>query len=309
MKPPMERQRLHFDVIGLGIAPLDISGILPRFPSLEEKAEFTQTSIQGGGPVPTAMVTLAKLGARVSFVGKIGKDPNGALVREELVKEGVDTSHLIIDSQAKTPVAYIWVDGQNGKKAIALDRTKSSSLKPQELAGEHITSGKFLHLDGRETEACLRAAKWAKEEGIRVVLDLGSPRPKLEPLLDLTDYLITSMGFAQAYSREIDPIEAVRALFQPHYRAVVITLGEGGSVGYSPPVTIHQPPFKVKVVDTTGAGDVFHGAFIYSLLQGWNLAQALKFSNGAAALKCTKLGGREGIPTREEVERLIRKDD
>jgi len=305
MRSPMERRRSRFDVIGLGIAPLDILGILPRYPSLDEKAEFTQTSIQGGGPVPTAMVTLAKLGARVSFVGKIGKDPNGALVREELVKEGVDTSHLIIEPKAKTPVAYIWIDGRNGKKAIALDRTNSSSLKPRELAREHITSGKFLHLDGRETEACLQAAKWAKEEGIKVVLDLGSPRPKLEPLLDLTDYLITSMGFAQAYSREIDPMEAVRALFQPHYQAVVVTFGERGSMGYSPPVTIYQPPFKVKVVDTTGAGDVFHGAFIYSLLQGWSLAEALKFSNGAAALKCTKIGGRKGIPSRKEVEKLI----
>jgi len=303
----MGGRRSYFDVIGLGICPLDILGILPHYPELDEKTEFLQTSIQGGGPVPTAMVSLARLGAKVSFVGKVGYDPNGRLVKESLEKEGVDTSHLVVDPKGKTPVAYIWVDGKSGKKAIALDRTESSVLQPEELDRGHLTSCRFLHLDGRETEACLRAAKWAKEEGIKVVLDLGSPRPKLESLLGLTDYLITSRGFAQAYTRLRYPIEATRALFRPHYQAVVVTLGERGAVGYSPPVTIYQPPFEVKVVDTTGAGDVFHGAFIYSLLQGWNLAQALKFSNGAAALKCTKLGGREGIPSRKEVERLIEK--
>ncbi len=227
----MEGQRLHFDVIGLGIAPLDVSGILPRYPSLDEKTEFTQTSIHGGGPVPTAMVTLVRLGAKVSFVGKIGNDPNGVLVKEELEREGVNTSQLIIDPKAETSVAYIWIDGKSGKKTIALDRTSISALKPQELDREHITSGRFLHLDGRETEACLRAARWAREEGIRVVLDLGSLRPKLESILGLTDYLITSERFAQAYTGLIDPKKAAQALFQPHYQAVVITLGREGLAG------------------------------------------------------------------------------
>ncbi len=304
----MEKRRSHFDVIGLGIAPLDMLGILPSYPSLDEKTEFTEISIQGGGPVPTAMVTLARLGARVSFVGKIGQDLNGNLIKEELEREGVDTSHLIVDPKAKTPVAYIWIDGRNGKKAIALDRTGNSGLQPQELDREHITSCRFLHLDGRETETCLRAARWAREEGIKVVLDLGSLRSRLESILGLTDYLITSEGFAQTYTGLKDPKKAAQALFRPHYQVVVVTLGERGSVGFSPTGIVYQPSFKVKVVDTTGAGDVFHGAFIYSLLQGWDLTKALRFSNGAAALKCTKIGGREGIPTREEVEKFMREN-
>ncbi len=305
----MAGRKSHFDVIGLGIAPLDILGILPRYPSLDEKTEFAQTSIQGGGPVPTAMVTLARLGAKVSFVGKIGQDSNGIRVKEGLEKEGVDTSRLIIDPKAKTTVAYIWIDGRSGKKAIALDRTGISNLQPQELNREHITSCRFLHLDGRETQACIRAAQWAREERIKVVLDLGSLRPRLESILGLTDYLITSRGFAQTYTGLKDPEKAAQTLFRPGYQAAVVTLGARGSVGVSSSGTVYQPSFKVKVVDTTGAGDVFHGAFIYSLLQGWDLAKALRFSNGAAALKCTQVGGREGIPTREEVERFMKESE
>jgi sulfofructose kinase len=306
----VEGQRSHhdFDVVGLGIAPLDMLGILPRYPSLDEKVEFAQTSVQGGGPVPTAMVTLARLGARVSFVGKIGQDSNGSLVKEGLEREGVDTGHLIIDPKAKTPVAHIWIESKTGKKTVALDRTDISDLQPKELDREHVTSCRFLHLDGRETEACLRAAQWARKKGVKVVLDLGSLRPKLEVILGLTDYLITSEGFARAYTGLKDPWKAAQALFQPCYQTVVVTLGERGSVGVSSSETIYQPSFKVKVVDTTGAGDVFHGAFIYSLLQNWDLSKALSFSNGVAALKCTKIGGRQGIPNGKEVEKLMRKN-
>jgi ribokinase len=140
-----------YDVVGLGVCAVDFLCRLPRYPKLDEKTELTEFSQQGGGPVPTALVTLARLGARVGYVGKVGGDEVGRFVRESLEREGVDTGGLVATPGARTSRAFVWIDGPSGLKSIAADRTGLSDLRSQEISRDLIASGRYLLIDGKET--------------------------------------------------------------------------------------------------------------------------------------------------------------
>lgn len=294
-----------YDVVGQGICAVDFLCRLPRYPRLDEKTELEEFSMQGGGPVPTALVTLARLGARCCYLGKVGDDQNGRFVRESLEREGVDARGLVVSPGARTPRAFVWVDGPSGQKSIAADRTGLEDLRPEELSRKLVVSGRYLLIDGKETEAALAAARWSRQAGGEVVLDVGSRREKMEQLLHLTDYLVASEGFALQFGNTGDAEAAVRALFRFGPKVAVVTLGHRGSICLSQEGLFRQPAFSVPVVDTTGAGDVYHGAFIYGLLQGWELLRTIRFASAMAAIKCGRLGGRAGIPTLAQAEQLL----
>lgn len=294
-----------FDVVGQGICAVDFLCRLPRYPKLDEKTELKEFSMQGGGPVPTALVTLARLGARCCYLGKVGDDQEGRFVRESLEREGVDAAGLVVSPGARTPRAFVWVDGPSGQKSIAADRTGLEDLQPDELSQKLVASGRYLLIDGKETEAALRAARWSRQAGGEVVLDVGSRREKMEQLLRLADYLVVSEGFALQFAGTDDVEAAVRTLFRFGPKAAVVTLGHRGSICLSQGGLFRQPAFSVPVVDTTGAGDVFHGAFIYGLLLGWDLSRTIRFASAVAAIKCGRLGGRVGIPTLAQTEQFL----
>jgi sulfofructose kinase len=295
----------QFDVIGLGICAVDYLCLLPTYPELDEKTELVAFSKQGGGPVPTALVTLARLGANVSYIGKVGDDTEGQFIIKQLKQERVDTTFTIIDKSVQTPEAFIWVDQQTGKKCIALNRTGTVDVQPEEISRNDVVAAKILHLDGREVATSIQAAEWAREEGCLVVLDAGSMRPLMERLLNLVNYPVVSERFIQQFWNSIDPRQAVCKLLDFGVEAAVVTCGNKGCYAAANNEVLHQPAFQVNVVDTTGAGDVFHGAFIYGLIQDWELKRILKFASAVAAIKCTKLGGRAGIPSLEEVENFL----
>jgi len=260
---------------------------------------------QGGGPVATALVTLSRLGSSTSYIGKVGDDEAGKFILKEFEKEGVDTSGVVIEKGASSLFAFCVAEKNTGKRTIFWRRGTCSELDPKELNKQLILSAEFLHLDGHEIKAAIQAAKWAKREKIKIVLDPDVNPPEMEELIRLTDVLIVPSNFARDFTKEENYSKAAEKFFAFGPEVVVITLGEKGCLCKSNKGVFTRPAFKVKVVDTTGAGDVFHGAFIYGLLRGWDLEKTAEFSNAVSALKCMELGGRAGIPTLKQVEEFL----
>lgn len=292
--------------VGVGLCALDYINILEKYPASGEKIDVLAADIQGGGPVPTALCTIAKLGGRTSFIGKCGNDDEGKKIVDGLKNFGVETDRMVISSGERSAKAFIWVDKRNGQRTVVLDRTGITDLKPEEIDGQLISSCNYLLIDGRETEAALKAAAIASANGAQVVLDAGSNRSRLNDILAITDHLVGSESFARALFSDMAPSEAAVELYKKgKHKAVVITMGERGVFGVSREGQYTQHAFNVEVVDTTGAGDVFHGAYIYALSQGYDLRHRLQFASAAAALKCRHAGGRAGIPTVEEINRFL----
>jgi sulfofructose kinase len=310
--------KIEFDCVGFGMNAVDYLSILDPYPGLDEKVEVIESSRQGGGPVPTAMVTLARLGLKVAYIGKIGDDTEGGFVKAELGKEGVNTDYVIMDKKSKTAKAFIWVDKNTGKRTVALDKTRSNHIEISELKFIDSITTKFLHIDARKPEVDIFLSKWAKKLRAKVSLDVGSLRPDVESVFSFVNHLIVSKRLACGFTRLSDPFLACKELLKKGFEIVVVTIGEDGCICGSPPgfttsgspqgfttsgkedKIFHSPGFPVKVVDTTGAGDVFHGAFIYGLLEKWDLKKTARFACATAAMKCRKLGGRAGLPNLAE---------
>jgi sulfofructose kinase len=269
----------------------------------------------GGGPVGTALTALARLGARAGYAGVLGNDREGRYLREMFVQEGIDLSRLRMNSEAGTNVCFILVQQASGRRAIFCHpRVGSQALSLDDADRAYIRSARVLHLDGQFMSAATVAAGWAQEAGVKVCFDGNHPRPGLDELLPLVDWLVVAEPFPAAYTGLAEPGEAARALLQLGPEILVVTLGERGcrvwgrdrsassqgDVEYS-----EVPGFPVEVVDTTGAGDAFHGAFIYGMLQGWEIERVARFANAVAALNCQTLGGRRGLPKLDQVEAFL----
>jgi sulfofructose kinase len=295
---------MPFDVVGLGHCTVDYIGVLEHFPECDKKTEILELSIQGGGPVSTALVTLAGFGVETSYLGKISDDDFGNFIRQGLREAGVDTRGLVIEPGKVSPFSFIAVDRKTAKRGIFWTRGDVSLITPQEVQLHLIDGAKILHVDGLAIDAQIAAARYARDHGITVVYDAGSPRPRMEELMKLTDVLVASERFAAEVGRGA-LAESLRLLQMKGPRTVVVTIGEEGSVGMENGETYIVPALQVKVVDTTGAGDVYHGAFIYGMLQGFPLRERMRFANAAAGLKCRSLGGRAGIPSLSEVHEAL----
>jgi sulfofructose kinase len=298
-----------FDCLGFGICALDYLSILDPYPGLDEKVDVVASSVQGGGPVPTAMATMAKLGAEIAFVGKIGDDYEGMIICRELEKFGVNTDYLILGQGVRSLKAFIWVDKNSGKRTVALDKTRMKPVKLKEISFLKDVSFRYLHLDGRDIDASIFLAKKAKKDGSEVILDLGSLRENIEELFPLADYLVASRKFTYDYTHLEDLSQACLELKKIGFKCVVVTLSEKGCLWTDEDKVNYFPGFKVEVVDTTGAGDVFHGAFIFGLLKKWKMEKIIEFASACATLKCKKLGGREGIPSLKEIQDFLKKRD
>lgn len=295
----------HYDCLGFGICAADFLCLLPRYPALDEKTEAVEFSRQGGGPVATALVTLARLGCKTSFISLIGDDADGKFIIDEFQKEGVETAGIIIDPVIATNQAFIWIDRPTGKKSIVLNNHNHRPIDSSEISWDHLGSTKFLLLDGRDTEASFELIRWAKAQRVKIVLDAGSPRNRMAELLEQVDYPVVSQTFCHRFLMTEDYEQALRALLNRGATAAVITCGSQGCYGGDARGLYFQPVFPVNAIDTTGAGDVFHGAFVFGLLRNWKLPEILKFASATAAIKCTKLGGRSGIPDLATVKKFL----
>jgi len=246
-------------------------------------------------------VAAARLGARTAFAGKIGSDDRGDRILAGFRAEAVDVTGCLREEGAVSAAGFCWIEEATGRRSIAWHPGTAGPLGPAELPEALIRGAKILHLDGSHPDAALAAARLAGQAGVKVSLDAGTYGPHMPALIGLSDLVIASQGFARDLVGRDDPEAALREMAARGPRIAIVTLGPGGSLGLSGGRMFRRAAFPVPVVDTTGAGDVFHGAFCVGLLESWGLERTVDFAGAAAALKCTRVGGRTGIPGREEV--------
>jgi sulfofructose kinase len=292
-------------VVGLGQCSLDILGKLNRYPELDQKAELTSLLLQGGGPVATALVTLARLGVATAMVGATGDDEIGRQIRQGLNEEKIDCTHLLIQPGTSSQVAFIAVDAC-GRRNVFWHRGSAAPKIPQPLQLFLPDTVRILHLDGLHPDVAVAAAKLARSRQVTTILDGGTLRPGMEQLLPLIDHLVVSEKFARQFSPHPDPDVILRSLAVFGAQAVTITFGNSGSRSIdSDGRIICQAAYEMNAVDTTGCGDVFHGGYIYGLLQDWPLSRTLDFAAACAALKTRAVGGRTAIPVLREVMNFL----
>ncbi len=291
------------DIIGLGFATVDVLARVPRLPQADEVFRLLGVSVQGGGPVATALVTVARLGGSAGYIGTVGGDDWGRFILADFERNKVDVSLTGVDTTGSSMLSIILVDAATGARSILYDpgRTAESTFSEAEAAA--VRSARILHLDGWNLTAAIAAARAAREAGVLVSFDGGAGEAwrEVNALLPLADVLVVARQFAHRFTGEDDITAAGQRLLHIGAREVVITDGANGCWYWDAASALRQPAYKVAVVDTTGAGDVYHGAYIYALLQGWEPAQRLRFASATAALKCTQPGGRLGIPTTAQV--------
>jgi sulfofructose kinase len=281
---------------GIGQCSWDMLALVAAYPARDSKEEVLRWEEQGGGPVATALVTAARFGHACRFCGVVGDDPLGEKVRRSLLSEGIDIDGLVVRTDAATQVAFIVIEEQGGERTIFWKRPSGAALRPQELHDSYLDGVSLLLLDGLMAEVSLHAARDARRRGIPVMLDAGRLRPGMLEIAHNCDYLVAAEQFALDLGWSGDPHRFAGEAAGLGADVVTVTLGEQGSVTWHGGEIILMPAFKVDVVDTTGAGDVFHGAYACGVMQGWPLCDTLTFASAAAALKCREIGGRKGIP-------------
>ena len=292
------------DLVGVGLNATDTVIPLSKYPARGSKVEYPTATVLPGGQVASTVIACQHWGMRTRYVGKIGDDTAATLHREAFAHAGVETQ-LITVSGGASPQSLILVDS-GGERTVLCRRDERLVLQPGDLDREWIVNAKALHVDGHDTAAATLAASWARAAGVPVVADLDEIYPGVEDLLVNIDYLIVSRDLPCRLMDEAN-LETALQQMQRRYGCLLTaaTLGQEGVLAWDGRQFQHVSAYCVPVVDTTGAGDIFHAGFIYGLLQGWPLEQQLDFACAAAALNCMAVGARGGIETVETIERLM----
>jgi len=256
--------------------------------------------------VASTVVACQHWGLKTRYVGKLGDDAAAALHREAFAREAVETQ-IVTVAGGVSPQSLILVDG-SGERTVLNRRDDRLVLRPEELSRDWIVNARALHVDGHDTAAATLAANWAREAGIPVIADLDEQYPGVEALLHQIDYLIVSRDFPCKLMKEQDLETALRGMHRRYGSTLTAaTLGPDGVLAWDGRRFHYRPAFNVPVVDTTGAGDIFHAGFIFGLLNGWPLDRQLDFACAAAALNCMAQGARGNIAAVDEIEQLIAK--
>lgn len=296
----------RFDVVGLGLNAVDHICVVPRFPRYEEKLRMIEFKKSPGGQVASALTACSRWGLRSKYIGKVGGDDLGAFSLASLRDAGIDVADVVVAAGAMNQFAFILVDASTGERTIIWTRDPRLEVRPEEVPGEAIRAGRFLLLDGHDSEAAALAATEARVAGVTVVVDAETVKAGTVDLISASDYVICSRDFPERFTGLCDLEAALKAIEKAGPRCVVATLGREGAIAFSGAEFTRSNGFKVACIDSTGAGDIFHGAFIYGLAKAWALGTILDFANAAAALNCTAIGARAGIAPLEKIFDLIR---
>jgi len=294
------------DVVGVGVNATDTIIRLPRFPEFNSKLEILSVEVQPGGQVASALVACQRWGLKTRYVGKVGEDDAGRMQLSTFEREGV-AAEVIVAAGAASQMAFILVDEDSGERTILWKRDAEVALRAEDLRPEWITQGRALLIDGHDTGAAATAARWARLARIPVTADLDTVYPGVETVLPNVDYLISSRQFPERVTGETDLRNSLPSLHQKYwFRLTAATLGRDGVLAWDGSEFHYAAGYEVNVRDTTGAGDIFHGAFLYAMFQGWGIERQLEFCCAAAALNCTAAGARGKIARIEEIEELMR---
>ncbi len=293
---------IEYDVIGVGANSVDYVYRLPAYPrpdSASAKMRIDSHLVSCGGQTATAMSTCAALGLRAKYVGAVGSDDNGRRMRDELSARNVDLS-AVVTRDASNRFAVILLDQTVGERVVLWDRDAGLSLTDDELTAA-ITGMRLVHVDDEDQEAAIRAAEIGRAAGVPVTSDIERLTDRTEELIARVTVPIFAEHLLQELTGESDFERALRKLRRTHDGLLCVTLGARGSMLLDGDTLHHEPARRVEVVDTTGAGDVFRGAFIYALLRGDTPRDILTFANAAAAISCTRIGAIASVPILSDV--------
>ena len=292
------------DVVGIGENSVDLVYRVPRLAGAGDKVRATGCRRLLGGQVATTLCTCAAMGLRTRYVGTFGNDEHGRLIRSELEQRGIDTSHAIV-RYAPNRHAVVLVDESSGERTIVWQRDSSLALRQGDLSRDAIAGARVLHVDNVDEDTAITAARLGREAGLIVTTDIDQVTERTAELVAAVTFPVLAERVPQALTGETDPQKAIRALRQQHEGMLCVTRGPRGSMLLVGTELHEAPAFEVTAVDTTGAGDVFRGALIFSLLRGDRPDSMLRFANAAAALSCTREGAIAGIPNLREIEGLL----
>jgi sulfofructose kinase len=292
------------DVVGVGLNATDTLIPLERFPEPGSKVHYGNRSTQPGGQVATTVVACQTWGLRTRYVGKLGDDDAARLHQNAFRRVGAE-AQIVTVAGAASLHNVILIDA-SGERTVICQRNEQMVLQPADLRREWIVNARVLHVDGHDTAAATQAAAWAREAGVPVVADLDDTYPGIEELVANIDYLIVSEDFSCRLMNESNLERALRNM-QSRYgcRLSAATLGESGVLAWDGKQLTHSAAYRVKVADTTGAGDIFRAGFIYGLLSDWPLDRQLDFACAAAAMNCMAQGARGGIQPVAAIEKLM----
>jgi sugar/nucleoside kinase (ribokinase family) len=296
---PTRAGTFDFDLLGLGQISQDRVGVVERLPAAGEKVALHAEHLLAGGQVATALLTAARLGLRCALAGAVGDDEAAERALAPLRSGGVDTSRVRRLEGISSRQAWVLVERASGERTILEKREARLRLPAETLTAEDLARTRILLVDLEHPEAAQRAAALARSAGVPVILDAERATEAAIGLAREVDFPIVSRGFAEEFSSDVSLEEALRGLCGPHTRMAVVTCGERGSVALFHGRRLQTPAPPVDVVDTTGAGDAFRGAFAWSLVRGLPAEQVLATANAVAAASCGALGAQGALPTED----------
>jgi sugar/nucleoside kinase (ribokinase family) len=298
----------RYDVLGLGCVAIDDLLSVPEYPPPEAKVRVRTRDRQCGGLTATALVAAARLGSQCVYAGTLGNDSLSQYVVDCLAREGIDVRFIKRIEGARPIHSIVIIDERHLTRTIFYDLQGVHGAQIDWPNEEIIRAARVLFIDHFGVEGMTRAAGIARSAGIPVVADFEKhPGSGFDNLCGLVTDLIVSADFARELTGEGDPIACVRRLARPGLVCVVTSGADGAwysTLGIESPQ--HQPAFRVNVVDTTGCGDVFHGAYASALARGVPVPECIRFASAAAALKAMQRGGQAGIPTRGAVDAFLK---
>ncbi len=288
----------QWDILGIGAVAVDDLIYMENYPQPDSKTRVLSRRREGGGLTATALVCAARLGAKTAYYGILGDDELSIYTIKELEKAGVDCSRILYNNKAQPFQAIIMVVSNTGQRTVLSYPHEVVAVQPDDVSAELISSCRMLFIDHTVVQAGLKAVELAHHYNIPIIADLEAERdPQVYDLIPQIDHLILGIDFARQVTGESHPEKMVQALANEDRAACVVTAGDQGCwySEYNSQVW-HFPAFKVQAVDTTGCGDVFHGAYSYCVIRGDTIHKAIQYASAAAAVKAQYPGGRTGIP-------------
>lgn len=295
-------------IVGIGACVMDTLIAVPHYPTEDTKLRAISSKPAGGGPVATGLVAAQKLGVPAEFIGVLSDDAGGKFLISDFEAYGMKTDHITVQSGYRSFTSCIWLSQSSTSRTCVFDKGNLPPLRLTDAQKQAIADAELLMVDGNELEAAIEGAAWAHVHGKKVLYDAGGRYEGVERLLPLADYLIPSAEFAKGFTGCTDEESAAKALYdQFRPEAVVVTCGKRGGVLYNGSV-VWYPIYPATVVDSNGAGDVFHGAFAAGIVMGFDPEKCCHFSSAVSGLKCTGVGARESVPDFETVKQYMKEN-
>ena len=294
-------------IVGIGANVFDTLYTVDNYPKEDTKMSANAVKISGGGPCATGLVAASKLGASCAFIGNLSDDNGGKFLKADFEKYGVSTDLIKIKSGFETFCSCIWLVKETTSRTCVFFKGNVPPTEIRDAEIDAIANAKVLMVDGNDMNAAIEGAKIAKDNGTKVLYDAGGLYEGVENLLPYADILIPSEEFATGHTKTKTAEEAAKILFEKYSPdIVVITQGKKGGIIFDGNSIKSYPAFLVDAVDSNGSGDVFHGAFAFAITQNMEYEKACVFSSAVSALKCTKIGAREGVPTFEDTINFLK---